>query len=181
MRSLAALVDDVAPDILALCEIDAGDAFALATRFARDWAYRGGQALLWNRVFTASAVRDAYLPFAVARPFDRRGLLRVDGALAGMAVTLFTTQFSRERSVATPELRFARSQIGAVSTGATVAFAQFERTRVGLEGRGVVAAAHDASSGMYVYSRGFGATFASRREGGDGIGRSLVVEITARS
>jgi hypothetical protein len=93
--------------------IDEGDALALATRFDRAWAYRGGQALLWGAAFGASRVRAQYLPGPALRPFDRRGLLDVEGTFNDMPLHLIATQFSSERAAYIRELRFARRVIRA--------------------------------------------------------------------
>ncbi len=162
MLTLAATIDETAPDVLAVCEIDAGDAFALATRFARQWAYRGGQALFWTRAFVASAVHDLYLPFAIQRPFDRRGLLRVDGTSGGAPTALFATQFGSARAFAVPETRFARTQLHATDARA-IAFAQMEVAAPGLGGRGVELLAEDRDAGIYTYARGFTARSVERR------------------
>src|SRR5581483_9148979 len=108
--SLASLVDDARPDVLAVCEIEPGDALSLATRFALQWAYRGRQALFWSARVRADAVHDLYLPRA-GRPFERRGLLRVDASLDGDPCALVATQFASDRGERIPELRFARSQL----------------------------------------------------------------------
>ena len=162
MLSLAATVADADPDVLAVCEIDAGDAFALATRFAREWAYRGGQALFWTRAFAAAAVRDLYLPFAIGRPFDRRGLLRVDGAIDGAPAALYATQFGAERAFAVPEMRFARTQLHA-NAGNAIAFAQMDAPGRGLGGRGIALLGEEPEAGIYAYARGFVATAVERR------------------
>lgn len=161
MRSLAAFVAEREPDVLAICEIDAGDAFALATRFSRQWAYRGAQALFWSEAFVAHAVHDVYLPFALQRPFDRRGLLRVDADHGGEPVALFATQFSAERRIAVPELRFARAQMRR-SERRLLAFAQMPRRGVGIQGRGVETLAYDEESGLRVCARGFAASSVER-------------------
>jgi len=162
MLSLAATVSETDPDVLAVCEIDAGDAFALATRFAREWAYRGGQALFWTRAFAAATVHDLYLPFAIQRPFDRRGLLRVDGAIGGVPAAVFATQLGAARAFAVPETRYARTRLHACA-GRAIAFAQMEMATPGLGGRGVELLAADEEAGIYAYARGFGATAVERR------------------
>lgn len=111
MRSLASFVHDVTPHVMGICEIDAGDALALATRFALEWAYRGRAALFWRAPFRASAVHDRYLPGGAARLFDRRGLLIVDADREGAPCTLAATQLGASRETFVPELRFARSQL----------------------------------------------------------------------
>jgi hypothetical protein len=162
MQALAATVAETDPDVLAVCEIDAGDAFALATRFARGWAYRGGQAIFWTRAFAAATVHDLYLPFAIARPFDRRGILRVDGTLGASPAALFATQFDEARAFAIPEVRFARRQLHA-SSGSAIAFAQTNRAVPGLRGRGIELLADDGEAGIYVYAHGFAARTVERR------------------
>ncbi len=112
MRALAQFVSETFPDVLALSEVDAGDALAIATRFDRQWAYRGGQAVLWNRRFAEAKVHDLYLPVAPLQPFERRGLLRVDGSCDGLEASLFATRFAPDRA-SVRDLRFTRSAIRA--------------------------------------------------------------------
>jgi len=162
MLSLAALVDETDPHVLAVCEIDAGDAFALATRFAREWAYRGSQALFWKKPVSAHAVHDIYLPFALQRPFARRGLLRVAAEDARGAVALFATQFAAERGIAVPELRFARAQMRGAE-GRLLAFAQVSRRGIGIQGRGIETLAYDEGGGLRICARGFAAARVERR------------------
>lgn len=50
-RAVAEFIARVDPEICAVAGIDAGDAFALATRFDRQWGYRGTQALFWQTPF----------------------------------------------------------------------------------------------------------------------------------
>lgn len=109
MRKLAAFVAQTNPDILAVCEIGSGDARSLATRFAMQWAYRGRQAIMWTHVFAAQKVYGRYLP--APHPFQRRGFVRVDGALDQRACSLMTTQFATARSTRAAQLRVARSQL----------------------------------------------------------------------
>ncbi len=111
MRQLAAFVDQAKPHVMGVCEIDAGDALSLATRFALQWAYRGRQALFWKTPFRAHAVHDRYLPARAAHLFDRRGLLVVDADLDGAPCMLAATQLSSERESYVPELRFARRHL----------------------------------------------------------------------
>jgi hypothetical protein len=112
MRVLAERFSAWDPDLLALSEVDDGDALALATRFDRQWAYRGGQALLWRRRFEASGVHGRYLPAVPLQPFERRGLLHVDGTLDGTALTVFSTRFTESRD-RVRDLRRTRSWIRA--------------------------------------------------------------------
>ncbi len=112
MRELAQRVSESDPDLLALSEIDDGDALALATRFDRQWAYRGGQALLWNQRFTTVNVHDLYLPAAPLQPFERRGLLRIDARCDGVQASIFATRFAPDRA-AVRDLRFTRSALRA--------------------------------------------------------------------
>jgi hypothetical protein len=111
MRKLASFVDEAQPHVMGVCDIESGDALALATRFALQWAYRGRQALFWKKPFRVHAVRDHYLPVQSARIFDRRGLLIVDAELSGQACTLAATQLSSEREWYVRELRFARGHL----------------------------------------------------------------------
>lgn len=111
MRELAEFVDSAKPTAMGVCEIDAGDALSLATRFALQWAYRGRQALFWRMPFRAHAVHDRYLPVRAARLFDRRGLLIVDADASGEPCMLAATQLRSERESFVPELRFARRHL----------------------------------------------------------------------
>jgi hypothetical protein len=129
MRRLAGFVDEVRPDAFAVCEIDSGDAFALATRFALQWSYRGRQALYCTGAFVMRAVHDVYLPVRPAHPLDRRGLLRVDAAWQNRACTLATTQIAADRESRIRELRFARSQLRAATHDA-IAFVHLEQRAI---------------------------------------------------
>jgi len=117
MRSLAAYVAEHDPDVLAIYEIHAGDALALATRFARQWVYRRGQAVLWNTRYAASTVHDLSAPFSASRPLARGTLLRVEGTLSGQPCDLFATRFSKNRN-AILELRFTRMRLRATPEAA---------------------------------------------------------------
>lgn len=154
MRALAALIDAERPAAFAVCEIDAGDAFSLATRFAVQWAYRGRQALFWNGDFRAHRVRDLYLPLRGAHLFDRRGLLRVDASYEGRECTLVTTQFSSERDGRVPELRFARKQLRATARD-SIFFAHLDDRSIGFEDLGFHDATGNSQSQERVYVRGF--------------------------
>ncbi len=98
MRVVAQAIDAKTPAIFAVHGIEEGDALALATRFARDYVYRGRQALFWNATFTAREVLDRY-----------RGLLRVDGTFAGGRLALVAARFASDRAQRVHELRRARS------------------------------------------------------------------------
>ena len=129
MRSLAAIFARERPDVAAVCEVDSGDALSLATRFALHWAYRGRQALFWNGGFTAREVHGRYLPFNPARPFDRRGLVRVDAVRSGRTCMLATTQFAQVRESRIPELRYMRAALRGATHDAIV-FAQLDERHV---------------------------------------------------
>jgi len=116
MRSLAAFIDRVDPDVLALCEIDAGDALALATRFARQWAYRGSQALLWKPRLHQTRVRDAYLPRTPLRPLERRGLLRVATRVEDRSLNIIATQIAAQREQRVRDLRYLRNSLRRIDT-----------------------------------------------------------------
>ena len=122
MRLVAEAVASRDPQIFCVHGIDEGDALALATRFDCGYAYRGRQALFWNVRFAAREVLDRYLPGAPLRPFDRRGLLQVDGILAGGRLALIATQFATERAIRVRETRFARTTLRTID-GAALLFA----------------------------------------------------------
>jgi hypothetical protein len=111
MRRLASFVDKVQPHVMGIGDIESGDALALATRFALQWAYRGRQAIFWKAPLHVRTVHDLYLPVQAARIFDRRGLLMVDAELFGEACTVTATQFSSERTWYVRELRFTRGHL----------------------------------------------------------------------
>ncbi len=98
------------PDVLALSEIDDGDALSVATQFGYQWAYRGGQALFWNARFAAARIEESYLPAPPLQTFERRGLLRVDGRCGKRELTLLTARFASNRGRAR-DLRLTRSVI----------------------------------------------------------------------
>lgn len=136
MRSLAALFSADDPDVAALSEIDAGDALATATRFDREWAYRGRQALLWKRRLTAHAVHDLYLPVSALRPFDRRGLLCVDAEAGNVPLHVFATQFAGDRG-AIRDLRFARSAVRRVDGNVVLFISDPGPSRIGFTDTGL--------------------------------------------
>lgn len=135
MRSLASFIDRADPDVLALCEIDAGDALALATRFVRQWAYRGSQALFWKPHLHQVRVRDAYLPRSPLRPFERRGFLRVAAHVDRQSLDLVVTQIAAERDQRVRDLRYLRTSLRQIGRAALV-FAILPRSRIGLQDLG---------------------------------------------
>ena len=150
-RRLAAFVDGAKPDILALATIDPGQALALATRFAMQWAYRGGQALLWNGRYEALQIEQTYLPASFALPIDRRGFLCVEGMLDGSACTLAVTRFHTARSKRIVELRFVRTQLR--DRVRALVFASIRAGRIGLSDLGF---AHAVGEGCEaIWTRGF--------------------------
>lgn len=149
MRALAEFVAGAAPHAMGVCEIDAGDARLLATRFALQWAYRGRQALFWTEPFQAHAVHDRYLPLRAARVFDRRGLLIVDADLNGEPCVLAATQLRGERESYVPELRFARRHLR--GRAQTLLFADVPAGRGGFTDLGFAQIADG------LFARGFGA------------------------
>jgi hypothetical protein len=172
MRSLAAFVARHEPDLFAVCEIDAGDALALATRFAREWAYRGGQALFWNGTLRANAVRDVSLPFRAIKPFDRHGLLRVEGRLLGESCALFATQFASERERRIPELRFARDHIRGVR-GPALFFAHLADRRIEFADLGYRDALAASPGAERIYVRGWKIEEAAKDAPSAGLGAPI--------
>ena len=118
------------PDVACVHGIDAGDALALATRFDRQWAYRGGEALYWNATVRARSVHDRYMPAVPLRPFERRGLLQVDATYRGEALTLVATSLGDDRSTRIRDLRFARSVLRSTATGAIAFVANAAPSRI---------------------------------------------------
>lgn len=107
---MAERVTGARPDILALSEVEDGDALAIATLFDYQWAYRGGQALFWNARFVAARIEESYLPAPPLQTFERRGLLRVDGRCGRSELALLTTRFAPSRARAR-DLRLTRTVI----------------------------------------------------------------------
>jgi hypothetical protein len=171
--SLARLLADEDPVVAAVGEIDAGDALASATRFAREWAYRGGQAVLWKGDFAAHEVHDLYLPVSVRRAFDRRGLLRVDGTLGERDLHLFATQFAPDRS-SVGELRFARARIRDVAGDALLFVAERSRSRVAFSDLGLRELT--TAAGLAVYARGFDLRLVRANEEEGGLDAVVVAE-----
>jgi hypothetical protein len=173
MRSLASFLAESDPDVMALGEIDAGDALALATRFDRQWAYRGGQALLWNGRVAAHEVHDLYLPVAPLA-FERRGLLRIDGECAGEPLALFATQFGLDRNNVR-EMRFARGHARRAPSQAMV-FVTSPLRRIGFSDLGYEEMdEHDTSDQVEIASRGFHLERLRSGIVGGGIGAALLV------
>lgn len=136
MRRLAEVFALHDPDVACVHGIDAGDALALATRFDRQWGYRGGEALYWNASVRARSVHDRYMPAAPMRPFERRGLLQVDATCRGQALTLVATSFGEDRATRIRDLRFARSALRSISTDAIAFVANAVSSRIGFEDLG---------------------------------------------
>jgi hypothetical protein len=173
MRSLASFLAESDPDVMALGEIDAGDALALATRFDRQWAYRGGQALLWNARVAAREVHDLYLPVAPLA-FERRGLLRIDGEVGEAPLALFATQFGADRNKVR-EMRFARAHARAAPALAML-FVTSPLGRIGFSDLGYEAMdEHDTSEEVEIAARGFQLERLRSGVVGGGIGAALLV------
>lgn len=147
MRDLASFVDAKNLQVMGICEIDAGDALSLATRFALQWAYRGRQALFWKAPFRVHAVHDRYLPVRVPHLFDRRGLLIVDADIEGEPCMLAATQISAEREGYVPEMRFARSHMRGAQRA--LLFAELPDYGIGFADLGFAQIAHG------IFARGF--------------------------
>ena len=151
-RAVAEFIARVDPEICAVAGIDAGDAFALATRFDRQWGYRGAQALFWQTPFRAREVHDRYLRSAALRPFDRRGLLLVDGEYGGHPLSIIATQFGIARDAYVREARFTRHQLR--ERARFVLFAHHPKMRVDLRGRDIEELGRDERHDLHVYVRG---------------------------
>lgn len=123
------------PAIFAVHGIEEGDALALATRFARDYAYRRRQALFWNATFTAREVLDRY-----------RGLLRVDGTFAGGRLALIAARFASDRGLRVRELRHARSVLRATKSAALLFVSGTVEGEAGFEDLGFATLATDGDA-----------------------------------
>ncbi len=178
MHALAAFIARAQPHILGISEIDSGDALALATRFALQWAYRGGQAVFWKPQFKAVSVSNAHPPFSPLRPFERRGVVRVDLEIAGAPVRVFATQMSAERERRIRELRYLRTSLRqtdgpcivfCVSPPSRIEYGDLGFTRAGCRG------VHDET----VWVRGFDVRGARDERPERGIGTPLVAALAA--
>ncbi len=172
MRSLAGLLAAADPDVAALSEIDAGDALATATRFDLQWAYRGGQALLWKRRVIAHAVHDLSPPASALRPFYRRGLLRVDADIGNVPLHVFATQFAGDRS-AIRDLRFARSAIRGVAHNVLLFISEPAPSRIGFTDAGLQRVAPVPK--LAIWARGFALGVERYSEREDGLGSIAIV------
>ena len=157
MRSLAAFVARTDPTIFAVTEIDAGDALAIATRFELQWGYRGGQALFWKSPFQSARVYDAYLPFSPARPFERRGILRVAMQADDTPLTVVATQIGTQRDQRIRELRALRTALRKVE-GACLVFCIFASGKIDLHDLGLARATCRGTHDEAIYTRGFTVT-----------------------
>ncbi len=118
MRSLAAFLARTDPEIFALCEIDAGNALALATRFVRQYAYRGGQALFLKSSGSITAVSDEPVLLWPSRPFDRRGVVCVKARRGNGMVSVLTAKIASRRKQRAAEVRHLRNIVRALETPA---------------------------------------------------------------
>jgi len=125
LRSAAERIVAQSPDAFCLHGVAAGDAYAIATRFDCEWAYRGAQALFWRGTFHIHEVHDRYLPAPPMRPFERRGFLEVNGEFAGLPVSLIATQLSPDR-FRIREMRFVRTAVRAASSAVVLFVAGFD-------------------------------------------------------
>jgi hypothetical protein len=154
MRAVAKAIAARDPAVTCVHGTTSGDALALATRFALNYAYRGSQALLWKPLFVADEVQDRYLPALPLRPFDRRGILQVDGRIGAQRVALVATQCSIERDAYVRELRFARRVVRSIGipVAAFVAGVTPAVHRIGFSDLGLQEAAYDR--GVLIAVRG---------------------------
>ncbi|HUZ48804.1 MAG TPA: hypothetical protein VMW12_03565 [Candidatus Dormibacteraeota bacterium] len=163
MRSLAAYLTEHVPDVLAIHGVDEGDALALATRFEYGWGYRGSEALFWSSAYRARAIHDRYLPAPLLRPFERRGLLCIEGECGGAALALSAVQFSPDRARA-HEVRFVREQLRRMDGDALFFAAAFD-PRLRLQSLDfTVVAAPDGGEELAIGLRGFAAGTATAED-----------------
>ncbi|MDQ6929694.1 MAG: hypothetical protein M3126_03375 [Candidatus Eremiobacteraeota bacterium] len=176
MRSLAAFIARAQPNLLAVCGIDAGDALAIATRFALQWAYRGGQAIFWKPDYQTVYVRDTYLPFSALRPFERRGLVRVDLRMNGTVVHAIATQIGRERDQRIREVRYVRALLRD-TTGPCIFFCVSPPSRIGFTDLGFRRAGCAGVDGEALLARGFAIESAGDERATRGIGTPHVADL----
>ncbi len=143
LRRLAELYASRDPAIACVHGIDAGEALGFATRFDRQWGYRGGAALFWRKEIRAHVVHDRYMPIAPLRPFDRRGLLHVEAELDKKPLAMLALNVGDDRATCVRDLRFARTVLRRIS-GAAILFAgNAARSRIGFEDLGFRTIARD--------------------------------------
>ncbi len=177
MRSLAAYLSEHVPDLLAIHGVDEGDALALATRFEYGWGYRGSEALFWSSAYRARAIHDRYLPAPLLRPFERRGLLCIEGECAGANLALSAVRFSQDRARA-HEVRFVREQLCRMD-GDALFFAAALDPRLRLQSLDfTVVAAPDGSDTLAIGLRGFVADVATAEDAA--FGKALRLTAQAR-
>jgi hypothetical protein len=152
MRKLAAAVVDFHADVLAVCEIGSGDARALATRFALQWAYRGRQAIFWQAAFHPQRITDLYLP--ARTPLRRAGFVHVEGTMNSEQCALTTTQFARSREQRIAQLHFARTHLR-MTPQSTLFFACSPERAMPLSDLGFRKLAANDEAAQNVYVRGF--------------------------
>lgn len=176
MRSLAAFIESVKPDICAVCDIESGDALALATRFIMQWAYRGGQAVFWNKHAQATEILDEYLPFSPRRPFERRGLVRVDLRVGSWPARVYATQIGAERDQRIRDLRYLRAALRDTS-GACMLFCVSPPSRIEYGDLGFTRAGCRGVDGETLWLRGFDVQSAQDDKPHRGIGTPLVAKL----
>ena len=178
MRSLAAFFDRARPDIFAVSEIDAGDALALATRFALQWGYRGAQSVFWRSDLRAVAMRDNYLPFSPSRPFDRRGIIELTLQFANSPCTVLATQIGADRDQRIREMRHLRT-VARGAAHACLVFAVLPSGRIDLTDLGFKRAGCRGVADEALYVRGFDIAQAQDdKHAHRGIGTPLVAKLS---
>ncbi len=167
------------PDVLALSEIDDGDALSVATQFGYQWAYRGGQALFWNARFAAARVEESYLPAPPLQTFERRGLLRVDGRCGKRELTLLTTRFASNRARAR-DLRLTRSVIRETRAPSVLLFIANPSAAGSAAFRdlGFTETESYAMDAQLIAARGCGLRPCGERASADGLAGQLVALVT---
>ena len=161
--------------MLAVDEIDAGDALALATRFERQWAYRGAQALFWKPpLLDGAQIHDAYLPSSVAHPFERRGFLRVDGRTNGEPLSLVITQIADDRARRIRDTRFIRTQLRACRAR-TMLFVRVSAARFHLDDLHFACVSQMRTGSSRIYAREVGVLADEELEVSPSIGHALVL------
>lgn len=118
MRALTEQTVVSDPDLLAVSEIDDGDALALATKTDRQWSYRGGQALFWRAGFVPLAVHEAYLSSGMPR-LPWRGLLRADLRVGTSEISLLCMRLAPDRR-GIADLRFVRKMLRDAAPGRAI-------------------------------------------------------------
>lgn len=181
MRALAEQISSTEPDLIVISEIDDGGALAISTRLDRQWAYRGGQAILWSARFAPESVQESYLPPALPA-LQWRGILRIDLRYRDVAFSLLATRFATDRSRAR-DLRFTRKTLREARDWRIIlAITNPPRTgRNAFRDLGFAAENASASADLMLAARGCDLRSNATIAGGDNLGTQMIAHVAVGS